>query len=294
MIQSKKTKGSGEGRMKIPRLDIRVVGVSLFVVLVLGGKLWMDYTERTAPAEVSEILRDGVGGEFTISSAILGEERTVVVHLPRRYNDSEEAFPVLYVLDAEMASVLMGAVSTVGSLHVAGVSPDMIVVGVCNVNRNRDTIPVSVAQRPGSGGAQNFLRFLNDELIPLIEGTYRATRPRVLYGESNAGLFAVYAMLERPNSFDAYIASSPTIGWCPEHIHGLAEERFAEALQDKFLFMIYGSQDNTRVTEYLPGFVELIRAKAPECLRWESRLLDGEGHVPASSLEEGLRALFHQ
>lgn len=280
--------------MKTLRLDIRVVGMSLFVVLVLGGKLWMDYNKRTAPAEASEILRDGVGGEFAIPSPVLGEERTIVVHLPAGYNDSEEAFPVLYVLDAEMESVLMGAVSTVGSLRMAGVSPDMIVVGIRNVDRNRDTIPVSVAERPGSGGALNFLRFLDEELVPLIEGTYRTTRPGVLYGASNAGLLVVYALLVRPDSFDAYIASSPMIGWCPEHIHGLAEERFEEALQDKFLFMIYGSLDKARVTEYLPGFVDFMQARAPEGLRWESRLLEGEGHVPASSLEEGLKALFHQ
>lgn len=199
---------------------------------------------------------------------------------------------MLYILDAEMESVLMNAVSTVKSQYVFDISPNMIVVGIHNANRNRDTIPVSVAERPGSGGSFNFLRFLDEELIPLIEETYRTTRPRVLYGQSNAGLFTVYALLERPDSFDAYIASSPMIGWCPDYIHGLAEERFAETFKDKFLFMISGSQDYVRVTEYIPGFVEFIQAKAPEGLRWESRCLFGVGHVPPNSLEEGLRAFF--
>jgi predicted alpha/beta superfamily hydrolase len=267
--------------------DIRVVVVLLLVILVLGGKLWMDYNERISRAR-------GKGGEFTFHSEILREERIFIVHLPEGYNDSVETFPVLYLLDAEMASVFAQAVSMAESQHVLGVLPKIIVVGVHNVNRNRDTIPVSVEERPGSGGALNFIRFLNEELIPLIEKTYRTTRPRVLYGASNAGLFAVYALLERPDSFDAYIASSPMIGWCPEYIHGLAEERFEGTFQDKFLFMIYGSRDYERVTEYIPGFVDQIQGKAPEGLRWESRLLDGVGHVPANSLEEGLRAFFSQ
>lgn len=267
--------------------DIRVVVVLLLVILVLGGKLWMDYKGRTSRAH-------GNGGEFTSHSEIMGEERTFIVHLPEGYNDSVEAFPVLYLLDAEMGALFAQAVSMVESQHVLGVLPKMIVVGVHNVNRSRDTIPVSVEERAGSGGALNFIRFLDEELIPLIETSYRTTRPRVLYGASNAGLFTVYALLERPDSFDAYISSSPMIGWCPEYIHRLAEERFTETFQDKFLFMIYGSQDYVKVTEYIPGFVDLIQGKAPEGLRWESRLLDGVGHVPANSLEEGLRALFSQ
>jgi len=273
--------------MKTSRFDIRVVVVFLVVILVLSGKLWMDYNERTSRARAK-------GGEFTIHSEILGEERTFIVHLPAGYNDSVEAFPVLYLLDAEMESVFKHSVSMVESQYKLGVLPKMTVVGVQNVNRNRDTIPVSVEERPGSGGALSFLRFLDEELVPLIEKSYRTSRPRVLYGASNSGLFAVYALLERPDSFDAYIASSPMIGWCPEYIHGLAEERFAETFQDKFLFMIYGSRDYERVTEYILGFVDHIQGKAPEGLRWESRVLDGLGHVPANSLEEGLRALFSQ
>jgi len=276
--------------MKTSRLDIRVLAASLLIILVLAGKLWVDYDEESAEERTEDM--EGVAGVFKIRSEILGEERTIEVCLPEGYGDSEEAYPVLYFLDAEMVSRFTDVIDMVESQHATGVLPRMIVVGIHNTNRNRDTIPVSVEARPESGGSLNFLRFLDSELIPLIDESYRTSHPRVLYGASNAGLFVVYALLKSPDSFDAYIASSPMIGWCPDYIHGLAEETLSEPLQDKFLFMIYGSEDYVRVTRDVPGFVDLMQGKSPEGLRWESRILEGVGHVPADSLEEGLKALF--
>ena len=46
--------------------------------------------------------------------------------------------------------------------------------------------------------------------------------------------------------------------------------------------------------QILSALKELEQGKSPQGLIWESRLLDGLGHVPAKSLEEGLRAFFSQ
>jgi predicted alpha/beta superfamily hydrolase len=265
----------------------------LIVFLLLTGFIWMIYKEMTETFMEQHADEGGnVGGTFTIYSDFLEEERTFSVRLPSTYNDSEEAFPVLYILDADVVSTIDSALSVIHNLNMVGCCPEVILVSVYNVNRNRDTIPVSVEERPGSGEAESFLEFLDEELIPHIQETYRTTNPTILYGASNAGLFTVYALLERPDSFDAYIASSPMIGWCPDFIHELAKETFSASLRDKFLYMIYGQHDEFRVTEYIPEFTDLIQEEAPTSLRWESRLLEGEGHVPKESLEEGLTALF--
>ncbi len=66
----------------------------------------------------------------------------------------------------------------------------------------------------GSGGAPDFLRFISDELIPLIDSEYRTiTTDRGLYGFSLGGLFVLNAMLDRPGLFQRYIAGSPFVGW---------------------------------------------------------------------------------
>jgi predicted alpha/beta superfamily hydrolase len=46
-------------------------------------------------------------------------------------------------------------------------------------------------------------------LIPFIEKDYK-TKDRILYGHSFGGGFMVYAMINKPNYFNYYIASSPT------------------------------------------------------------------------------------
>ena len=53
-----------------------------------------------------------------------------------------------------------------------------------------------------------------------------------MYLGSNAGLFVVYALLERP---DAFIASSPMIGWCGNFIFELAEALLGEQLSGQIL-----------------------------------------------------------
>ena len=137
------------------------------------------------------------------------------------------------------------------------------------------------------------MRFIREELAPHITKEYRASDAAVLYGGSNAGLFAVYAMLEDPEMFDASIAGSPMIGHCPEFMRKLAGEFVMRTLSERrILFMIYGSNDNARVTDFVPEYLEFLKQNAPERFSPHLVILEGEGHVPRSSLERGLRTIF--
>ena len=169
----------------------------------------------------------------------------------------------------------------------------MIVVGLRNTDRNRDMIPATVSHRPGSGGADKFLAFIREELIPYIRGQYRTKDFSALYGMSNSALFTVYALLQAPETFNAYIASSPMIGHCPEVLMGLAADfKKKEIASKRILYMIYGTEDSRRVTDYIPDFFEYVKSDAPEHFIGESVILEGEGHVPPSSLTRGLRYIF--
>jgi Putative esterase len=87
-----------------------------------------------------------------------------------------------------------------------GLIPEIIVVGVAHSDRTRDlyatkanfkqsgrTIPF-----PSSGKTDQFLEFLEKEVIPWVESTYRAAPPRILAGHSAGGNFALHAMRMRP------------------------------------------------------------------------------------------------
>lgn len=52
-----------------------------------------------AQDEASDVV---IGQVLTLDSDILGETRTIKVWLPENYAESGEAYPVFYLLDAEM------------------------------------------------------------------------------------------------------------------------------------------------------------------------------------------------
>ena len=68
----------------------------------------------------------------------------------------------------------------------------------------------------GKAGEANFLAFLTDELIPAIEQKYRTQPLRILLGHSQGGLFAHYAMTERPATFQWILSiDAPLAGFAP-------------------------------------------------------------------------------
>ena len=230
-----------------------------------------------------------------VYSQILNEERTISVSLPDSYGTAEKTYPVLYVLDAEGETLFPKCVSTVNDLNAKGIIPQMIVIGIWNTERNRDMIPESVSHRPGSGGSSHFLSFIHNELMPYVHQNYRTSDYAVLYGMSNSALFAVYALLEKPETFNAVIASSPMIGHCPEHMQKKAEAFIkTDNESDLYLYMIYGTKDSPRVTKYVPDFQNYLRTHAPKGFISKLEILKGEGHVPASSLARGLQHIFSQ
>ena len=79
-----------------------------------------------------------IGTIDTIQSKILNEKRALLIHIPE--GGKGERFPVLYILDGE--SHFHSAVGIVKQM--AGVIPDMIIVGIINTIRDRDLTPTVV------------------------------------------------------------------------------------------------------------------------------------------------------
>ena len=157
------------------------------------------------------------GRSYRIASARLGESRTIDVSLPRDYATSTERYPLLIVLDGE--SLAEPATALTRFYAASAMLPRTIVVGVRNTHRSRDMTP---AVTPGfepppevgaSGGADAFLGFLADELVPQLERRYRTAPMRVLVGHSLSGLFVLHALARRPGLFTGYVVMEPAIWW---------------------------------------------------------------------------------
>ena len=107
-----------------------------------------------------------------INSAVLGEERTILVRVPPGYETNKLRYPVLYMTDGN--AHIGHTSSTVEFLARNGRMSELIVVGITNTDRTRDLSPTHVTttvaggnsalQFPTSGGADKFLKFIETEL----------------------------------------------------------------------------------------------------------------------------------
>lgn len=245
-----------------------------------------------------------VGQRHTLKSRVLGEERTFWVHVPPGYERSGQRHIVLYLTDAE--TQFAHTATTVDFLARNGRIPPLIVVGIGNTQRTRDLTPAGTwllgaqegARMPiaGGGGAERFLDFLQQELIPHVETQWRAERWRVFAGHSFGGLFALHALATRPQLFDAYLAVSPSLGWeggAP--IDALAALFAAHKDLRKTLVVSAGAQEPRRqVTEPFERLRALLQRGVPAGFRWQADNLAGEDHGSQVLRvhEAGLRKIF--
>lgn len=249
-----------------------------------------------------------IGHRLVFPSDILGGECELSVYLPEGYERSTERYPVLYLLDGD--AHFHHATGLVAHLTGAARIPAMIVVGISSPRRTRDFTPTAespVLEResvpfgprvhqefPESGGARRFLDHLTAELVPFVEGRYRTADFRLLFGHSLGGLFALHALLERPEAFQAIVASSPSLWWDDQAlIRRAAAHAFPERYaRPHFVYMATGDRD--RMADELNDFATALELSDPEGLRWWYDVVkDGEHpSVPHDALENGLEAIF--
>lgn len=175
----------------------------------------------------------------TLFSSKIGQEFRVSVAFPYNYSDSENNYPVVYVLDA---NATFGTVTEISrNLQMFKELPEMFIVGIdYPLSENRISAGIRFRdltpsiddewlaenieayseffgiplENSGTGGAEKFLQFLHNEMIPFVEANYRINPDdRTLLGYSLGGLFALYDLFHPSNTFYRYIIGSPSIWW---------------------------------------------------------------------------------
>ncbi|HEY8164846.1 MAG TPA: alpha/beta hydrolase-fold protein [Gemmatimonadaceae bacterium] len=255
------------------------------LLLVLGTQRLVFAQEVTARLGVAR----------TIKSAILKEDRKVLVHLPASYDTSGKSYPVLYLLDGTDA-FLLEMIAITNRLRNDGNAPEMIIIAIQNTNRDRDMMPVAAKDYPGPPGAEAFLTFLEKELVPDIEKTYRTAQPRILQGKSLSGLFTVYALLARPTVFNAYVACS--VGWFREnnqYFLAMSNRAFQNvgSFANRRVFMANSLRDqydpDQTIHRQMIEFSALVKNKLREAISYRYETYQDYPHVPFPCLYDGLR-----
>ena len=242
----------------------------------------------------------GTVKRFSLKSTVLGEDRIVLVRTPVGYETNKESYPVLYMTDGD--AHIGHTASTIEFLTRNGRIPEMIVVGVTNTDRTRDLTPTKSSQKnaagelqfPTSGGADNFLKFFETELIPEIEKTYRVQPYRILAGHSLGGLFAVHAMISKPGLFNSYVAVSPSLQWENQATLKLAEEFLKNRKElNVTLFTSLGNEPGA-IGESFDSFRQALAKTNIKNFEWQAERMDDEDHgsVVLRSHYAGLRKVY--
>jgi len=232
-----------------------------------------------------------LGKTVTIKSEILDQERQTLVYLPGGYEGATTKYHVLYLLDG--GSHFLHVSGIVQFLSSRGLVPQTIVVAIKNIDRNKDFLPTYVERQPTSGGAENFLTFITNELIPYIDDNFRTTPYRTLVGHSYGGTFTTYAFLEKPDTFDSYIAISPYLHWDEQLLVTQAETMLPPSYEkNKYFYMTLGDEP-----PYIPAidkFVSIIETKSPENLEftYTQMIKETHGSIPHLTVYYGLEKLY--
>ena len=233
-----------------------------------------------------------VGESFTLDSKIMGEMRTVLVHLPQGYNRVNSRYPVFYLTDGD--AQIHHTSGTIEFLARNNRMPQMIVVGVTNTQRTRDLTPTVSGDLGETGGADRFLKFFTDELFPVIDAQYRTQPFRVFSGHSFGGLFSLNAFLKQPDAFNAYISVSPSLWWDDEVMLKRAKEFFANQKELNRTLIITLGDEGERMEKPFKEFKKFLNKQKVKGFSWDMvQLLDEDhGSTVLRSQYSGLKKIF--
>lgn len=264
------------------------IGIGIGAIIALSITFSIAWISAGNQKEITPI-RFEFGSVIEFESKILDEKRDLFIILPDDYEKSGSNYPVLYALDGspfKMASIYP-------SLSNRG-TPEMIVVGIGNTDRNRDMFMHKIGEpRPTAGEADKFLKVLSTEIIPFIDANYRTSNYRAIYGQSAAGMFATLAFFEKPQLFSGCIASAPTLGYAYKKITTAVEKCYSGKNHNKRkVVFVHGENDLAVVTSYVEPFSKFLTEKAGDALEIEIRTFPNLGHFTSLSIPVGMKTLF--
>jgi predicted alpha/beta superfamily hydrolase len=250
----------------------------------------------------------------------LGQVLEISIAFPRGYSTSDTIYPTLYVLDANL---MFGTVTeSLRSMNISGAARPALVVGIgypfgrffntmgrraLDLTPTRDgqwedeqaTLYPEFPTPVGTGGASRFLGAVVDQVIPLVEQRYRSDpEQRVLIGHSFSGLFVLYTLFNRPDVFNGYLASSPSLWWDDAQLFSDAE-RYARRAErpSASVFLSVGAEELLPQYSMIGNASRMAAVLGREDLsnvRLHFRIIDGAGHNAAIpiAMSYGLRALL--
>jgi predicted alpha/beta superfamily hydrolase len=247
---------------------------------------------NTALAQEPTIIND------SIFSIILNEQRKIKICLPEEYKPgSDVKYNVVYLLDGEMHFDIFSFMYKFARNEK--LLPPLILVAIPNTYtnegnmRDRDFLPEKTAENNKAGGANNFIDFFKNELIPYIDKKLPASGDNSLFGHSLGGLFTFYVLLKEPGLFSNYYCSDPAFPWNNRRIITMATKTFRNTDKLNRTLWINGVEDTYR-NAGIQKMDSVLKESAPGGLRWKISIYPNETHmsVRLKGIYDGLKYTY--
>ncbi len=262
-----------------------------------------------------------IGKIDSVYSKILNEQRKIWVYTPDMTSGNpNQRYPVVYLLDgdAHFPSVV-GMIQQLSQANGNSVYPEMIVVAIPNTDRTRDLTPTHVTSDPPmmdsnfsrtSGGGENFVAFIEKELMPHIDSVYPTEPYKTLIGHSFGGLTVMNVLTNHTKLFNAYIAIDPSMWYDKEHFLKATENKLTEKKYSGIRLYVgiantmpegmtldKMKKDTSSDTRHIRSIFTLdkfLKANPRNGLKYASKYYgdDNHGSVPLVSEYDDLRFIF--
>ena len=228
-----------------------------------------------------------------ITSSVNDKTYHLDIKLPRSYHSAEENFPIVVLTDSDYSFPLVSSISRRIELE------EFILVGIsyshgddAAVSRTRDYTPTNSPNEPrghseesrlASGGADNYITFIQNDVIPYLQKKFRVDMDRRIFvGQSFGGLLASYMAVTRPDVFDYYLIGSPSLWYDEGCIYRFEEEYFTnrgDSLTTNLFFAIGEKETKSNMVTEMYDFVKKLESRNYKGLSMEAITLHEEDHL---------------
>jgi predicted alpha/beta superfamily hydrolase len=299
---------------------------------VLAAVLAHTATAQGAPPFVARTLTVPGASSFTFQSPTMGVTYDVSVWVPPTWDaTSGKKLPLLVVTDGYLA--FNAGLDAARSLVSARAIPEMMIASIGSPPEDgelaftrrriyefsppdwdhtdvfgREVLSAcqQIKSAPGrcTGGAKDFLKVINTELIPGLVRQFPVDTSQLgLFGVSAGGFFASFVIFQPESRFTKYIISSPAMAYGGDLIHRI-EADYARTHKDlnAGIWLSSGSLEMSdpmleAIGHIVSGHVRLgaaLTSRKYPGLKLASHMLEGLGHSDAAgtALARGLRFLY--
>lgn len=257
-------------------------------------------------------------------SKILGQDMILFIKLPLGYyNNSQRLYPSWYFTDGNRSFPMIANISSIFEIPAPS-EPELIIISIAykikdmadwGAWRTRDLTPTNVPSIDSSwaktltgmtgrqfevksGGAKKILEFVEKEVIPLVESSYRVSlADRGLGGYSYGGLFSLYVLFSQPELFSIYYAGSPSIDYDKGILFNLEKDYSISHKNLKAkLFMSAGEKEDSSMINNMEKMADVLESRKYPRLSVTTCVFQNETHqscIPASIMR-AFRVLYNK